>query len=48
MCLLSSRSIYDNIVYGMEQPPGAESSEFLSVCQQANAWEFISKFPNKQ
>ena len=32
----------------MEQPPGPESSEFQSVCRQARAWEFISKFPNKQ
>jgi len=46
--VLFARSIYDNIVYGMEHPPGPESAEFLEVCRQAQAWEFIQKFPNKQ
>lgn len=46
--VLFARSIYDNIAYGMEHPPGPESDEFLEVCRQAQAWEFIQKFPNKQ
>ena len=46
--VLFARSIYENIVYGMENPPGPESAEFIEVCRQAQAWEFINKFPNKQ
>ena len=47
-CALSARSIYENIVYGMQDPPGPESQEFVSVCKQAQAWDFINKFPSKQ
>jgi len=46
--VLFSRSIYENIVYGMDDPPGPESERFLEVCRKAEAWEFIQKFPNKQ
>merc|ERR1711998_6669 len=45
---LLDRSIYENVVYGMENPPGPESEEFKAVCVKAAAWEFIEKFPNKQ
>ena len=45
--VLLKRSIYENIVYGMEKPPGPESPEFMEVCSQAQAWEFIQNFPNK-
>ena len=45
---LFSRSIYENIVYGMERPPGPASAEFRAVCEQAQAWTFIDQFPNKQ
>ena len=47
-CALSARSIYENIVYGMQDPPGPESQEFVAVCKQAQAWDFINTFPNKQ
>jgi ABC-type multidrug transport system fused ATPase/permease subunit len=46
--VLFSRSIYENIVYGMDDPPGPESDQFKEVCCKAEAWEFINKFPNKQ
>ena len=35
-------------VYGMQDPPGPESAEFLEVCEKAEAWEFIAQFPQKQ
>lgn len=46
--VLFSRSIYDNVVYGMDEPPEPESALFREVCEKAQAWEFIEKFPNKQ
>jgi ABC-type multidrug transport system fused ATPase/permease subunit len=46
--VLFARSIYENIVYGMFDPPGPESEQFMEVCKMAEAWEFISKFANKQ
>lgn len=46
--VLFARSIYENIVYGMDDPPGPESERFLEVCKMAEAWEFIVKFANKQ
>jgi len=46
--VLFARSIYENIVYGMEDPPGPESERFMEVCKMAEAWEFIAKFANKQ
>ena len=35
--VLFNRSIYANIVYGMEAPPAPDSREFLAVCRQAQA-----------
>jgi len=46
--VLFARSIYENIVYGMDDPPGPESDRFIEVCKLAEAWEFIVKFGNKQ
>jgi len=46
--VLFARSIYENIVYGMADPPGPDSDQFLNVCKMAEAWEFIVKFANKQ
>lgn len=46
--VLFNRSLYENVVYGMEDPPSPESEEFKEVCEQAQAWDFIQAFPNKQ
>jgi len=46
--VLFNRSLYENIVYGIDKPPLAESEEFKDVCVQAQAWDFIQQFPNKQ
>ena len=46
--VLFARSIYDNIVYGIDDPPGPESEAFLDVCRKSETWEFIRNFPNKQ
>lgn len=46
--VLLARSIYENIVYGLDDPPGPESKEFINICRKAECWEFIEGFPNKQ
>lgn len=46
--VLFARSIYENVVYGMTNPPGPESDEFIDVCKKAMAWQFIQNFPQKQ
>ena len=46
--VLFNRSLYENIVYGIDHPPTPESDEFKEVCVQAQAWDFIQRFPNKQ
>ena len=33
-----ARSIYENIVYGMDHAPEPESIEFIDFCKQAQAW----------
>lgn len=51
---LFSRSIYENIVYGMDEEAikakdvGPDSLNFERVCRRACCWEFIQSFPDKQ
>ena len=40
--LLFGGTIRENIAYGK---PGADEEEIIAAAKQANAWEFISKFP---
>lgn len=42
--LLFGGTIKENILYGK---PGAEESEIIAAAKKANAWEFISGFPEK-
>ena len=42
--LLFSGSIYENIVFGN---PNASKAEVESAAKKANAWEFISSFPDR-
>jgi ABC-type transport system involved in Fe-S cluster assembly fused permease/ATPase subunit len=41
--ILFDRSIKENVTYGLDPPP--EEEEIVKACKAANAWEFISKFP---
>jgi ABC-type multidrug transport system fused ATPase/permease subunit len=41
--LLFSGSIYDNVIFGR---PDATKEEVISATKKANAWEFISSFPD--
>ena len=41
--LLFSGSIYDNVIFGR---PDATKDEVISATKKANAWEFISSFPD--
>ena len=41
--VLFDRSIKENVTYGLEPPPSEE--QVVQACKQANAWEFIEKFP---
>ena len=40
--LLFSGSIYDNVIFGR---PNSSKDEVISATKKANAWEFISSFP---
>jgi ABC-type multidrug transport system fused ATPase/permease subunit len=42
--LLFGGTIHENIAYGK---PGATHDEIVAAARQANAWEFISSFPDK-
>eukprot|EP00288_Rhodomonas_lens_P008016 CAMPEP_0177733878 /NCGR_PEP_ID=MMETSP0484_2-20121128/23924_1 /TAXON_ID=354590 /ORGANISM="Rhodomonas lens, Strain RHODO" /LENGTH=110 /DNA_ID=CAMNT_0019247297 /DNA_START=53 /DNA_END=381 /DNA_ORIENTATION=- len=44
--LLFGMSIWDNVCYGRHDNPPSEE-EVVQVCQQANAHEFISTFPEQ-
>ena len=45
---LSLSSVVVVQVYGVEDPPAANSAAFRSACEQAQAWEFIQSFPERQ
>ncbi|XP_057654143.1 ATP-binding cassette sub-family B member 10, mitochondrial [Diorhabda carinulata] len=44
--ILFSCSIKENILYGSENPEKVEDDEFISICKEANVYEFVQQLPD--
>lgn len=45
--VLFSCSVQDNILYGVSKRSSVNEEQLISVCKEANAYEFIQNFPEK-
>ena len=44
--MLFSTSIAENILYGIDDPDNYDIETIANVAEKANAWSFISSFPD--